>query len=57
MVSVLKKGAKKEYIEKLLKKISKEIRSKGVDTFEYCGKIKLNEDALVTQKNMRDEWG
>ena len=30
--------------------------SKGVNTLKYCGVIKLNEDPLVIQKRLRDEW-
>jgi len=56
MVTVLKQGATEEYIRKMLKKLSKEVRSKGVDTLKYCGKIKLKEDALNIQKRLRDEW-
>lgn len=56
MVTTLKQGATSEYIQKLLKKLSKDIRKKGVDTMKYCGKIKLKEDALTIQKSLRNEW-
>lgn len=56
MVLTLKQGASREYIEELLIKISREIRTKGVDTKKYCGLIELKEDALKIQKRLRDEW-
>jgi hypothetical protein len=27
-----------------------------VDTFKYCGTIKLKEDPLAIQKKLRNEW-
>ena len=30
--------------------------AKGVNTLKYCGVIKLNEDPLIIQKRLRDEW-
>ncbi|MBL1280489.1 MAG: hypothetical protein COA33_009465 [Fluviicola sp.] len=56
MVAILKQGATKEYIQNLLDKIYKEVRTNGVDTKKYCGKINLKMDALDIQKGMRDEW-
>ena len=53
MVLVLKKGASKKEIESLEKKLQ---NKSGVDVMKYCGKIKLKEDALTIQKNLRDEW-
>ncbi len=53
MVVVLKQGATKEAIEKLLKKLK---IKRGVNTKKYCGTIKLKEDPLTIQKNLRDEW-
>ena len=53
MVLVLKKGASKREMVS----IEKKLKSKsGVDVMKYCGKIKLKEDALTIQKNLRDEW-
>ena len=37
----------------ILKKLRKK---KGVNTKKYCGTIKLKEDALLIQKQLRDEW-
>lgn len=28
----------------------------GVEVIKYCGLIKLKEDALTNQANLRDEW-
>jgi hypothetical protein len=53
MVLVLKKGANKKEMDNISAKIQ---ISKGVDTKKYCGSIKLKEDPLVIQKQMRDEW-
>lgn len=53
MVLVLKKGASKQRMSAILKKLQ---TKKGVDTKKYCGTIKLKQDALVIQKQLRDEW-
>jgi hypothetical protein len=53
MVLVLKKGANKKEMDKISEKIQ---LTKGVDTKKYCGTVKLKEDPLVIQKQMRDEW-
>lgn len=53
MVLVLKKGASKKEIELLEKKLKVKT---GVDVLKYCGLIKLKEDALTIQKNVRNEW-
>jgi hypothetical protein len=34
----------------------KKLEKKGVDTLKYCGVITLDEDPLVIQKRLRDEW-
>ncbi|MDY7394245.1 hypothetical protein UMM65_03260 [Aureibaculum sp. 2210JD6-5] len=56
MVTVLKQGATKQSIRKILEKLAKEIRPKGVDVYKYCGKIKLDKDALTIQRGLRNEW-
>ncbi len=53
MVLVLKKGASKKDMQLIEKKLQK---SAGVNTKKYCGTIKLNEDSLIIQKQLRDEW-
>ncbi len=34
----------------------KNLKPNGVDTLKYCGTVKFDEDALVIQKKLRDEW-
>jgi len=53
MIVVLKKGATKTEMDAIQAKLS---MTQGVDTKKYCGTIKLKEDALKIQKQMRDEW-
>ena len=53
MVTVIKKGEDKISIQKALKSVR--VR-KGINAFKYCGKVKLNEEPLTIQKNLRDEW-
>lgn len=56
MVLTLKKGANKSTIEKLFKQIKKRVRSKGIDSKRFCGKLQLKENALKIQKDLRNEW-
>jgi len=56
MVAILKKGASKKSIRKLLDKIAKDLPSRGIDAQKYCGLIQLKEDSLIIQKRLRDEW-
>lgn len=56
MVATLKQGASKEYIAKLLKRISDEMVRQGVDTSKFCGKLSLKEEPLTIQRRLRDEW-
>lgn len=32
------------------------MNKKGTDISKYCGTVKFNEDALVIQKRLRNEW-
>jgi len=54
MVIVIKQGTSQKNLELLLKKLKVK---KGVNTKKYCGVIKLKEDPLHIQKQLRDEWG
>jgi hypothetical protein len=54
LVLVLKKGATKKQMDNLNKKLSK--KTVGVNTKKFCGVIKLKEDPLTIQKQMRGEW-
>ena len=56
MVTVLRQGATKKSIHSILEQLAKGITPKGVDVYKYCGKIKLNKDALTIQKDLRNEW-
>jgi hypothetical protein len=53
MVIVIEQGTTKEKLEKLLKRMK---LKKGVNTKKYCGVIKLKENPLHIQKQLRDEW-
>ncbi len=54
MVVVIERDTSREKLQSLLKKIKVK---KGVDTRKYCGVIKLKENPLQIQKQLRDEWG
>ncbi|HLS29664.1 MAG TPA: hypothetical protein VK021_02285 [Flavobacteriaceae bacterium] len=56
MVVVLNQGASKKTMQKLLEKLLKRKKQKGVDTHKFCGVITLKTDPLTLQKNWRDEW-
>ena len=53
MVTVIKKGTDRISIQKALENIS--VR-KGMNAFKYCGKVKLEKEPLMIQKNLRNEW-
>lgn len=53
-MSDTKSNRTKNNIIKIRKK--RDIEKKGVDTLKYCGTVKFNEDALVIQKRLRNEW-
>lgn len=56
MVLVLKKGASKEEIEAIEKKLYCKKVPTGFDAKKYNGILKLNKDPLTIQKKLRDEW-
>ncbi|WP_423146670.1 hypothetical protein [Rubrolithibacter danxiaensis] len=53
MVTILKKGTRKEDIEKTLSNLK---GRKKFDAYKYCGAIRLKESPLEIQKAMRNEW-
>lgn len=53
MATIIKKKSNRKNISKIF---NKAVASKGVDTKKYCGVIKLTENPLVIQKELRDEW-
>ena len=56
MVVVLKSGATKKDIEAIEKTLYKEKSAGGFNAKKYNGTVKLKEDALTTQVNLRNEW-
>jgi hypothetical protein len=54
MVTTIKKGTSRDKIRLALKKRTMKI--KGPDLKKYCGSISLQEDPLVMQKLLRNEW-
>ncbi len=56
MVAILKKGASKKNIKKILEALMENKSTKGFDANRFCGVISLNHDALKLQKKIRDEW-
>ncbi len=53
-MSLTKNNKTKNHIIRIRK--SKNPKAGGVDTLKYCGTVKFNEDALVIQKRLRNEW-
>lgn len=53
MLIIIKKGETKRKILLLLNRIKSR---KGIAAYKYCGIIKLKNDPIVIQKQMRDEW-
>jgi len=56
MVLVLKKGATKEEIAALETKLYAPKPTLGFNAKKYNGILKLKEDPLTIQKQLRDEW-
>ncbi len=50
-VVIRKRDRKESYKKKL-----ESIKSKGIKAKKYCGKIKLKQDPVIIQKELRDEW-
>ncbi len=55
MVSTLKYGSQKDSLSKLLSRLNKRA-GKGIDVHKYSGMLKLKDDPLKIQKNLRNEW-
>jgi hypothetical protein len=53
MVLVLKDKAD---IKKIQEFLSERKRKKNFDAKKFCGAIKVDEDAIVIQNRLRDEW-
>ena len=56
MVITIKKGTKKQNIQRLMDRLTKQKRSKGINAQKYCGVLSLNIDSLEIQKTLRNEW-
>ncbi|HEX8314892.1 MAG TPA: hypothetical protein VF609_07865 [Flavisolibacter sp.] len=56
MVLVLKKGATKDEVAALEKKLYGQKAASGFDAKKYNGVLKLKEAPLQIQKSLRDEW-
>ncbi len=56
MITILKSGMTKKNIQLLLKRIRDSRSRKGIDAYKYCGTIKLQADAMIIQKELRNEW-
>ncbi len=56
MVLVLKKNASKQEIAALEKKLYGRSAPGGFNAKKYNGVLKLKEDPLAIQKQLRDEW-
>jgi hypothetical protein len=61
MVVTINSNSSPEEIREALKKIEKGVKStekvnKQFDAHKYCGVIKLKEDPMAIQKEMRNEW-
>jgi len=55
MVTIIKKKTPKNRLRALVKR-AKTVPQEGFDAKKHLGKWKLDEDALTTQKRLRDEW-
>jgi hypothetical protein len=54
MVTIIKKGTSGKEIRIALRK--RALKHKGPDLRKYCGCIRLDIDAVLIQKDMRNEW-
>jgi hypothetical protein len=53
-MSLTKNNKAKNQITIIRKRNNKKVS--GVNTLKYCGTVKFNEDALIIQKRLRNEW-
>ncbi len=56
MVTIIRKDSSEKELKEAMQKLSERQKEKGVDTFKYCGIIRLKKDPLLIQKKMRNEW-
>jgi len=55
MVTTLKYGSQKGSLSRLLARMSKK-SGKGINVRKYSGILKLKEDPMKIQKELRNEW-
>ncbi len=55
MVSTLKKGATRKDINLILKKMLLN-KGKSINLKKYFGKLNFQDDPLIIQKDLRNEW-
>lgn len=56
MIFVLKRGADEKAMYELIQKLKLWRKERKINILKYCGAIKLEEDPMEIQKQMRDEW-
>lgn len=56
MITILKKGANSDAIDEINKKLNKRRSKKGLNAKKFCGVVKFEEDGLIFQKRLRNEW-
>ena len=56
MVMTLTKGASKEEIQSLLKKLNKTKKTSGINAYKYLGIITLKDSPKHIQIQLRSEW-
>lgn len=56
MEVIIKSGMKKKEIINKLKKLENSPKRKLFNPYKYLGKIAWNEEPLIIQKNLRNEW-
>jgi hypothetical protein len=56
MVTIIKRGSSKNEIKKKLAQIESKKLPKRTNIAKFVGSIKLKEDPLKLQKQLRDEW-
>jgi hypothetical protein len=53
MVTIIKKGLPKKALKDRMNKLKS---LKGFDAYKYCGILSLKKEALIIQKELRNEW-
>lgn len=56
MIITIKQGSTARIINEILIQLFTKKKAKGLNAHAYCGVLKLNEEALDIQKDLRNEW-